>query len=215
MYVYNYRIFDRYNRSVASLAVLADDDPNWRPNEFRQELFGCKSAICIPTAKLLDFAAYEAELEASLNLFSKVVLAHLKAMQTQNDPATRHPWKVRLVRGLYERGLSAKDVRELFRVIDWLMELPEPLTIAFWQDVEKFQEERRMPFISTPERVAVWRGLHKGIESLLRVRFGSEGLKLMPEISQVLGEEKLTTILHALETATTPDEVRRLWEDVK
>src|SRR5437868_1264899 len=31
MYVYNYRIFDRYNRAVASLAVLADDDADWRP----------------------------------------------------------------------------------------------------------------------------------------------------------------------------------------
>src|SRR2546421_12207485 len=32
MYVYNYRVFDRYNRAVASLAVLADD-PAWRPHE--------------------------------------------------------------------------------------------------------------------------------------------------------------------------------------
>ena len=31
MYVYNYRVFDRYNRPVASLAVLADNDPAWRP----------------------------------------------------------------------------------------------------------------------------------------------------------------------------------------
>lgn len=31
MFVYNYRIFDRYDRPVASLAVLADDDPGWRP----------------------------------------------------------------------------------------------------------------------------------------------------------------------------------------
>jgi hypothetical protein len=35
MYVYNYRVFDRYNRAVASLAVLADDDPDWRPGEDR------------------------------------------------------------------------------------------------------------------------------------------------------------------------------------
>ncbi|MCK4605457.1 MAG: hypothetical protein KAU41_12345 [Deltaproteobacteria bacterium] len=31
MYVYNYRIFDRYNRPVASLAVLADQKPGWKP----------------------------------------------------------------------------------------------------------------------------------------------------------------------------------------
>ena len=40
----------------------------------------------------------------------------------------RHAWKTRLVRGLNERGFSAKDVRELFHLIDWLMELP-PLEV--------------------------------------------------------------------------------------
>ncbi len=42
MFVYNYRIFDRYNRSVASLAVLGDENTNWRPSSFGYELFGCK-----------------------------------------------------------------------------------------------------------------------------------------------------------------------------
>jgi len=34
MYVYNYRLFDRYNREVVSLAVLGDDNPCWRPDSF-------------------------------------------------------------------------------------------------------------------------------------------------------------------------------------
>src|SRR5688572_30552069 len=29
MFVYNYRIFDKYNRDVVSLAVLGDDRPGW------------------------------------------------------------------------------------------------------------------------------------------------------------------------------------------
>ena len=32
IYVYNYRIFDRYDRRTASLAVLTDDRPQWRPS---------------------------------------------------------------------------------------------------------------------------------------------------------------------------------------
>ena len=60
-----------------------------------------------------------------------MVLAHLKARQTHGDPAGRHAWKVRLVRSLYERGFSPKDVRELFRLIDWLMELPPALNDVF------------------------------------------------------------------------------------
>ena len=118
MYIYNYRIFDRYNRPVASLAVLADDDPDWRPTDFHNNLFGCEAGIRFPAVKLLGFAAHEAMLEASVNPFAQVVLAHLKAQETHGDLAGRYNWKVRLVRNLYERGFSAKDVRELFRVID-------------------------------------------------------------------------------------------------
>jgi len=37
MYDYNYRLFDRYNRRVASLAVLTDDNPRWRPSAYGYE----------------------------------------------------------------------------------------------------------------------------------------------------------------------------------
>jgi hypothetical protein len=211
MYVYNYRVFDRYNRPVASLAVLADDDPNWRPSAFHSRLFGCAAGIDFPAVKLLDFAAHEAELEASSNPFAKVVLAHLKARQTDGDPPGRHAWKLRLVRGLYERGFSAKDVRELFRVIDWLMELPLPLEQVFWKDLAKIQEEGHMPFMTTPERVGRRAGLRLAIESLLEMKFGAEGLKLMPEIHEIHEEERLLAIHKALITAASPDEVRQLW----
>jgi hypothetical protein len=211
VYVYNYRVFDRYNRPVASLAVLADDDPTWRPGEFRSSLFGCEAGIRFPTVKLLDFAAHEAMLEASTNPFARVVLAHLKALETRGDVSGRHAWKVRLVRGLYERGFGAQDVRELFRVIDWMMELPPLLKTVFWQDVEKIQEERRMPFITTPEWYYYCKGLRQGIETVLRVRFGEAGLQLMPEIREIHEEEKLQEILKALETAASPEAVRRLW----
>ena len=84
--------------TTASLTVII--------SEFRQELFGRETAVRFLTKKLLDFAANEAELEASPNPFSKVALAHLKAMQTQADPAARHAWKVRLrpLRAGLERG---------------------------------------------------------------------------------------------------------------
>src|SRR5262249_35477679 len=40
MFVYNYRIFDLYNRTVVSLAVLTDAWPDWRPEEFSYEKWG-------------------------------------------------------------------------------------------------------------------------------------------------------------------------------
>lgn len=40
MYDYNTRLADRYNRTVVSLAVLADDDPDWRPDHYDAALVG-------------------------------------------------------------------------------------------------------------------------------------------------------------------------------
>jgi hypothetical protein len=211
MYTYNFRVFDRFHRPVASLAVLADDDPEWRPDEFRQSVLECEAGLRFPMKKLLDFVGQEAILEASDNPFAKVVLAHLKALETRGDPAGRHVWKIRLVRGLYERGFSAKDVRELFRLIDWMMELPPALNHVFCDEVFKIQEEKNMPFVTSIERSGRRAGMRKGIESLLRVRFGDEGLKLMPEIHDIHEDEKLDMILKTLETAPSLDDVRQLF----
>ena len=211
MYVYNYRVFDRYNKAVASLAVLADDDARWRPNEYRNTLFGCEAGIRFPSVKLLDLAAQQGVLETSANPFARIVLAHLQARETRDNPADRHAWKILLVRRLYESGLNAKDVRELFRLIDWMMELPDPLNNVFWQEVDQIQEEKRMPYVLSIERIGRQAGLREGIESLLRVRFGEVGLQIMPEIHTIYDENQLRAILKALETAASPEEVRRLW----
>jgi hypothetical protein len=99
-------------------------------------------------------------------------------------------------------------VVELFRLIDWMMELPPVLKELFWEDVDKIQEERKMPFISTPEWVGFCRGLRKGIEGFLKFRFGVSGLQLMPEIREIRDEDQLDAILNALQTGASLDEVR-------
>ncbi len=93
-----------------------------------------------PVVKFLDLAAAEALLETSANPFARIVLAHLKARETRDNPADRHAWKILLVRRLSKSGLNAKDVRELFRLIDWMMELPDRLNNVFWQEVDQIQE---------------------------------------------------------------------------
>src|SRR5215204_6287161 len=40
VFVYSYRLYDRYNRKVVSLAVLADDRPAWKPSTFGYTLWG-------------------------------------------------------------------------------------------------------------------------------------------------------------------------------
>ncbi len=85
MFVYNFRIFDRYNREVASLAILADEDPKWKPDHYWNELWGCKVGIEFPVVKLLDYADKWDELEKSDNPFAVVVIAHLKTQETRKN----------------------------------------------------------------------------------------------------------------------------------
>ncbi len=59
---YNYRLYDRYRRQVASLAVLVDHGKSWKPTQFGYQLFGCDVCIRFPTVKILDFAGENREL---------------------------------------------------------------------------------------------------------------------------------------------------------
>jgi hypothetical protein len=92
-----------------------------------------------------------------------------------------------------------------------MMALPPGLNHVFWQEVEQIQEEKRMPYVMSIERVQFCKGLYLGIESVLRVRFGEAGLQLMPQIRTLHDEDQLQAILKTLETAANLEEVRRLW----
>ena len=52
----------------------------------------------------------------------------------------------------------------MFRLIDWLMELPPALGTLFWDEVKRIQEDKKMPFITTPERIGMEKGMEKGLE---------------------------------------------------
>ncbi len=192
-------------RNVATLAVLADDDPNWRPSEYRRRLWGCSLRMTFPPAKLLDFAGREGELEASQNPFAKVVLAHLKTLQTRRSPGDRRAWKFRIARGLHECGFSPDDTQELLKLVDWLMALPDALQRDFREQLHAYEEGRTMPYVTSFGRLAML----DLIEAQLRAKFGEEGVTLLPEISTMDDAEKYKAIGETIATVASLDEVRR------
>jgi hypothetical protein len=222
MYVYNYRIFDRFRRPVVSLAVLGDEQRDWRPNEFAYSLWGFSLRVEFPVVKLLDYAGREAELEAERNPFAAVVLAHLKSRETRDRPEERRFWKVRLVKSLFDRGLTAEEIRQLFRVIDWLLELPRELERQFQEEIHRFEEERHMPYVTGIERMAREEGLElgreqghrealqQGIEVALELKFGEAGLELLPLVQAEQRVDVLRAVQRAIRTACTLAEVREL-----
>lgn len=195
MFVYHYRIFDRYDRHVISLAVLADDRPNWRPDRFAYDLWGCRLEFQFPIVKLLDFFGQEAVLEASDNPFALVTRAHLATMQTRQDPTSRYAGKIRLIRELYERGMSREDVLQLFRIIDWMMDLPEVLGQLFDREVEDIEQEQQMPYVTSVERRAKQEGRAEGQAEML--------IRALARRFQVAVPEELAARIRAMTEITT------------
>ncbi len=208
MYVYNYRLFDRFDQQVVSVAVLGDEQADWRPAEYGYALWNCRVSLQFPTVKLLDYAVRWDELEASANPFAVVVMAHLKAQATRQDINERFMWKLRLVRGLYERGFTRHDVLELFRIIDWIIWLPEELTQGFRRTMASYEEEKRMPYVTSIERLGRQEGRQEGEVSMarrslievLKARFTAVSPTIVEAIDQI---DNPGTLMDLLRRAVT------------
>ena len=199
MYTYNYRLFDRHKKRVISLAVLADEQVNWRPKSYSYQLGGCRVSLEFPVAKLLDYEQGWETLEQTTNPFGVIVMAHLKTKATQRNPQNRLQWKLSLVRRLYERGYSREDIRELFRFIDWIMVLPKELALSFKTEVRSYEEADRMRYVTSIERLAKEEGIvenaRESIITVLETRFGEVPSSIVEVINRI-EEPSVLKMLH-------------------
>ncbi len=177
MYVYNYRIFDRYTKPVASMAVLGDDDPNWLPREYAYEALDCEIGFRFPVAKLAHYTGQEAALELDPNPFALLTLAYLHTRATRSDMAARFAVKCRLIRMLYVRKWEGAAIREFLKVIDWMMALPPGLEKKLNSFVGELEEEKRMEYVTSIERVRLAQVRQEAsgdmLSRLLSRRFGA------------------------------------------
>jgi hypothetical protein len=162
MYIYNYRIFDKSYRPVTSLAILADEVSSWRPDAYTSEQWGCKINFEFPMVKLIDYADKIDDLLDQTNPFAIITAAHLKTKATKDNPEERYTWKWTITRALYEKGFSSKDILALYRLVDWLMMLPDDLTKQFTENLIAYEEEKKMPYVTSAERIGMEKGMDKG-----------------------------------------------------
>jgi hypothetical protein len=187
MFIYNYRLRDRYDCPVASLAILADDSSTWRPRSYQDSIWGCNVSFEFPIVKLSDYRSNWAALEMSQNPFAIVVMAHLKTQETKHEPEERKNWKFRLTTMLYDRGYSEQAILGLYNFLDWMMYLPEDIEQAFQVELEEFEEARKMKYVTTIERMAEARGEVRG--GLLKTRS-----LISRQLVRRFGEVSLTSI---------------------
>jgi hypothetical protein len=149
----------------------------------------------------------EKKLLEETNPFAIVVLSQLKAMETRNDPEARTTLKFDLVKRLYQKGYKKKDVVQLFSFIDWVMSLPEELSQRFWDRLISFEEEYKMPYVTSVEKIGIEKGLQQGLQQgmllearamlveVLNERFGRISAKLSEQLKGIDSRERLKALL--------------------
>ena len=217
IYSYHSRLFLSYNCPVASFVILGDDRPQWKPQEYKNEIWGCEITFKFPMVKLLDYNEKWAELENSTNPFATVVMAHLKAKETKKKPLDRRRWKLFITKRLYQKGYQRKDIMDLFHFIDWVMRLPLDLEKSFLEDIDSYEEEQKMPYITSAERIGREKGLKEGmllgaIELGLELKFGPEGLELLPEIAKIGDLEVLSAIKEGIKKGNNLKQLRSYYQ---
>lgn len=67
-----------------------------------------------------------------------------------------------LTKLLYERGYDKLTILKLFKFLDWLMWLPEELQQKYDEDLARYEEEKRMSYVTNIERKGIEKGRVEG-----------------------------------------------------
>ena len=170
IYIYNYRIFDKYKDKdveVISLAVLTDEDEDYRPDERSVKRWKFELRLKIPIVKIIDYKIKKElieKLESSTNPMAMVVKAQLRSYEAKrSDNNQKFNIKKDLIRQCLERGYTRKQIESLIKFIDWIITLPEGLENQLADEIEKIEEESKMTYVTSWERIAEKKGRLEGI----------------------------------------------------
>jgi Domain of unknown function (DUF4351) len=92
------------------------------------------------------------------------VQAHLAAQATKGKESQKRCRKQKLdiMKMMYDRGYSQKQVTDLYRFVDWVLTLRPDLAEAFKTDLIVYEGEKNMPYISEIERESLAKGKAEG-----------------------------------------------------
>ena len=116
MFIYFYRIRDRYQQKVMSLAILTDDNANFHPQKYTYEYQDTKHTYEFPSFKILQKT--EQALQIPDNPFSIVMLTAKKALDKQNLADSQQLiWKRSLIQALKDAEYSSQKIRRILHFI--------------------------------------------------------------------------------------------------
>lgn len=133
------------------------------PSAFTWSCLGSHLAYYYTCHYFSDFAGQESSLRDNDNAFALLTLANLIKHATLHDMAERYAQKWRLIQSMFERGWTRERIILLFLALDWSLPLPLRWSQQLWRNIEHFEEQQIMRYVSSVERFVRERERQQGI----------------------------------------------------
>ena len=212
LFSYHTRLFHLYDQHPVNVVILGDDSPSWRPAGYNVPHLDAEIRLPFWSAKLLDYAGRWDELETHPNPMGLVVSTHLRSLMTGNQPGDRLAGKTHLMRRLLTRGVDAKAIRQMYKIIDWFLELPPAETETFKTDLIALERELKVEYITSIERSGIRKGIVETMQSMLpitlEIKFGKPGRQFAENELKNADMDLMGKIRDALLSVDTLDELR-------
>lgn len=175
MFIYFYRTFDKEQNEktpIISVAILTDDNKNYRPDEYRISHFGFDLRMKIPMVKIIDYKLKKElieKLNTSGNPMVMVVTAQLKSLEVkQADDTRKFEVTKELIRQCYKHGYSREDTHVILHFFGWSIRMPEAYKDRIKEVIVKAEEEYKMEYVPIWERDILDKGVQQGVKEGLR-----------------------------------------------
>ena len=172
MFTYFYRILDKYEKRVTSIAVYTDANKNFHPKMFTYEYLGTRITFQFNTFKVID--QDEKSLAENDNPFAIVILTVLLALKRKNlDDEDLYNLKYAIAKNLLERKIHKNKVDELLVFLQRYVTFENSgYNVKFDNVIEELTEKQktmgvRELVLDLAEKEGIEKGKTEAIKNLL------------------------------------------------
>ncbi len=161
MYIYEYRIYDKYGVHPVSIAIYTDKNKSFKPNEYKHGFMGTEITYKYNTYKVLEQDL--AFLQDSNNPFATVIECVYVALQKgEITDDELYSLKLDLVKKLLKKNFSKKKIVNILNFIKYYVRFKDERNGSnFDADIAKITNKK---YNMGVQEILIWQAQNKGIE---------------------------------------------------
>lgn len=174
MFIYYYRLVDRFNKPVSALAILTDRDKTWQPDRYETQCMETRISYHFPVYKLANFS--DNEYAGSDNPWAWVMRTALIGLRQNWDDTALMEIKVKLYREFRERGFSIEKARDFLQFLKYYVHFEKQEFLNNFEheiQILDHQKSNKMGIIELVKEhlieEAEQKGMEKGMEKGMTV----------------------------------------------